>query len=134
MNKAIFSYEDIKSDVELEIFGLDFEINFSEEFYKRLKDLEKNIDSKEKDYNLIRECVDNILGQGSFDKIKEKYLKDKGIEMGIEIIQRIFIFLVNESKKYFKRYNNYNNFNNRYKNNNVKYKNNRGYRRNDYRR
>lgn len=134
MNKAILNYEDIKYDLELEIFGISFGINISKNYYEKLINLQNEINNSDGSFELIERAIDDILGQGSFKKISEKYLDDIGKEMGIETINKILVFLTNEFVKYFERVSkqNLNRSQRRtqYRNN----RNSRGYRRNDYRR
>lgn len=73
-----FGYEDTDKKLEIELYGLVFEIrnlNSIEEF----KNLDKN------NYNSIEEQLEKILGKGSIEKINNKRRKDGYQDLDINI-------------------------------------------------
>ena len=64
-----FGYEDTDKKIEIELYGIIFEIrNF--ENIEKLSSMDKN--SK----NAVEEYIENILGEGSIEKINRKIKKN----------------------------------------------------------
>lgn len=77
-------YEETDKKIEVEIFGLDFEV-------KNLGKLEKiNEDDEEK----IIDKIEEVLGEGSIDRINEKRKKDGYDELSKAVALRIITFLM----------------------------------------
>lgn len=73
-----FGYEDTDKKIEIELYGLIFEIrNF--ESIEKLSSMDKN--SK----NAVEEYIENILGEGSIAKINRKRASDGYKELDLDI-------------------------------------------------
>lgn len=80
-NKKIsFDYEDTDKSIEINLYGLDFEINNIDNIDK-LKDIDKD------DENIIEAQIEEILGKGSIEKINNKRVSDgyKKLDLNIEL-------------------------------------------------
>lgn len=73
-----FGYEDTDQKIEVELFGLVFEINKKNIIDKDLNDINEEEDSIEKE---IRE----VIGQDSIEKINDKRLKDGYEKMTLDV-------------------------------------------------
>lgn len=113
---ASLGYEELDKDIEVEIFGLKFGIGFNNNYLNNVRNLKYIVRNGQGN---IKECIDTILGNGSFDKIKDKYEKDQGKEIDDFIWAKVALFLREQFEKYNKE------------NKNTYY--NSGYRRNYYR-
>ena len=94
-NKRILSFEDIENSIE--IFGNKFELEFSEEYIKRLQ----NIDIKNIQNNNIFEALKEMLNKAlnddnAYDKIKNSYETEKQKEFGLQTFIRVFEFIFNQ--------------------------------------
>lgn len=129
MSKAILNYENVDDSLEIEIFGLNFKIVFSEEYSIRLDEIQKEIKEKSKtmtNSELISK-FDAILGSGAVEKIKNKYLQDRGYEIGTDTWTTIYLFVIREIENHFdsnhfvkseRPHNNIPNYNRNYRRNN----------------
>lgn len=73
-----FGYEDTDQKIEIELFGLVFEINKKNIIDKDLNNINEEEDSIEKE---IRE----VIGQDSIEKINDKRLKDGYEKMTLDV-------------------------------------------------
>lgn len=73
-----FGYEDTDKKLEIELYGLVFEIRNLNSI-KELENLDKN------NYNSIEEQLEKILGKGSIEKINNKRRKDGYQDLDINI-------------------------------------------------
>lgn len=73
-----FSYEDTDRSVEIELYGLVFEIKDLDSI-EDLKELDKN------NVNVIEKQLEKILGEGSIEKINNKRRKDGYRELDLNI-------------------------------------------------
>jgi hypothetical protein len=81
MNNKImkFGYEDTDKKIEVELYGLIFEIN-------KEKILDKNTDILNSDNeNAIRDEIKEIIGEDSIDKINKKRKEDGYNEMTLDV-------------------------------------------------
>lgn len=84
MERVKFGYEDTDKKIEIELYGLVFEIKN----INNLKELE-NLDN-EKDENEVEKHLEQILGEGSIEKINNKRKEDGYDPMDITIELNIF--------------------------------------------
>ena len=80
-NKRImkFGYEDTDQKIEIEIYGLVFEIrNLDKRNIEKIRNVDKNLDSVERE-------IEEILGKGSVIKINEKRKKDGYEDMSLDV-------------------------------------------------
>ena len=82
-----FGYEDTDKKIEIELYGIVFEINNLDNI-EELKNLDK------KDSNIIEVQLEKILGEGSIEKINEKRRNDgyKELDLNIELNILVCIF------------------------------------------
>ena len=75
-NKRILSFEDIENSIE--IFGNKFELEFSEEYIKRLQNIDvKNIQDNNV-FEALKEMLNKVLNDdNAYDKIKNSYETEK---------------------------------------------------------
>lgn len=84
MDRYKFGYEDTDKKIEIELYGLVFEIKN----VNNIKELEKIDD--EKDKNEIERTLEQILGDGAIEKINNKRKEDGYEPMDITIELNIF--------------------------------------------
>lgn len=80
-NKRLkFNYEDTDKSIEIDLYGLIFEINNVD----NIEELEK-LDRKNS--NVVEEQLEKILGEGAIEKINQKRKKDgyKKLDLNIEL-------------------------------------------------
>lgn len=81
-NKKImkFGYEDTDKNIEIDLYGLIFEIK-NLESVEELENLDKN------NVNVVEAQIENVLGKGAIDKINEKRKNDgyKKLDLNIEL-------------------------------------------------
>lgn len=95
---ASLGYEELNKDLELEIFGLKFGIGLNEGYLKDLSKIEyENEDS-------IKTVIDALLGNGSYEKIREKFKKDQGKEIDEFVWVKIILFVKQEFEIFMNSY------------------------------
>ncbi len=79
-NRLKFGYEDTDKSIEIDLYGLVFEINNLDSI-EDLENLDKN------DSNVIEAQLEKILGQGAIEKINNKRISDgyKKLDLNIEL-------------------------------------------------
>lgn len=79
-NRLKFGYEDTDKSIEIDLYGLVFEINNLDSI-EDLEKLDKN------DSNIIEAQLEKILGQGAIEKINNKRISDgyKKLDLNIEL-------------------------------------------------
>ena len=94
-NKRILSFEDIENSIE--IFGNKFELEFSEEYIKRLQNIDvKNIQDNNV-FEALKEMLNKVLNDdNAYDKIKSSYETEKQKEFGLQTFIRVFEFIFNQ--------------------------------------
>ena len=94
-NKRILSFEDIENSIE--IFGNKFELEFSEEYIKRLQNIDiKNIQDNNV-FEALKEMLNKVLNDdNAYDKIKSSYKQEKKKEFGLQTFIRVFEFIFNQ--------------------------------------
>ena len=94
-NKRILSFEDIENSIE--IFGNKFELEFSEEYIKRLQNIDiKNIQDNNV-FEALKEMLNKVLNDdNAYDKIKNSYESEKQKEFGLQTFIRVFKFIFNQ--------------------------------------
>ena len=94
-NKRILSFEDIENSIE--IFGNKFELELSEEYIKRLQNIDiKNIQDNNV-FEALKEMLNKVLNDdNAYDKIKNSYESEKQKEFGLQTFIRVFEFIFNQ--------------------------------------
>ena len=107
-NKIVrFGYEDLKKDLELEIFGLKFNIGVNESYLKKISEFQaKASNYKDNDYKLVEDFMDELLGAGAYKQISDKYEQDQGVKIDVFVWVKVVMFIYNELQRYFDKYNN----------------------------
>lgn len=111
-NVSRFGYEDAKNDLKLEIFGLKFNLDISDEYLKKLKELKKIAQNYEEDDEMVKICIDKLLGEGAYEKLNEKHKKDLGSEIDKLTWIKIALFIKDEFEKKVEKMKNENQFTN----------------------
>lgn len=74
-----FGYEDTDKKIEIDLYGLVFEIkNLSNEKIENFRNFDKNLSNVERQ-------IEEILGTGTIEKINNKRLADGHEKMGLEV-------------------------------------------------
>ena len=94
-NKRILNFEDIENSIE--IFGNKFELEFSEEYIKRLQNIDvKNIQDNNV-FEALKVMLNKVLNDdNAYDKIKSSYEQEKKKEFGLQTFIRVFEFIFNQ--------------------------------------
>lgn len=103
MNKASFSYESLEDDIELEIFGIRFVININEDYLRKLKDIENELDDNDSDEKTMEKGINLILGKDAYAKIKEKYEKDLNKSINNYVWLKVIKFVGDQITLFFKK-------------------------------
>ena len=80
-NKRLsFGYEDTDKSIEIDLYGIVFEINNVDDIGKI-----KEVDNKNE--NAVEEAIEKLLGKGSIERINNKRRKDgyKELDLNIEL-------------------------------------------------
>lgn len=133
-NDRILNIEDIENSIE--IFGIKFDMEFSEEYIEKLKKIDiKDIEKDDNVFKQLKIMMNIILNdENAYNKICEEYKKQKNKELGIQGFVKVFEFIfkeyskefnnieinkidvnIPEVKNYRKNYNNYRNYEKNYR-------------------
>lgn len=94
-NKRILSFEDIENSIE--IFGNKFELEFSEEYIKRLQNIDIKNTQDNNVFEALKEMLNKVLNDdNAYDKIKSSYETEKQKEFGLQTFIRVFEFIFNQ--------------------------------------
>ena len=95
MNNRVLNINDIENSIE--IFGNKFELEFSEEYIKRLQNIDiKNIQDNNV-FEALKEMLNKVLNDdNAYDKIKSSYETEKQKEFGLQTFIRVFEFIFNQ--------------------------------------
>ena len=78
-NRMSFGYQDTDKKIEIELYGLVFEIkNLSNEKIEELRNLDSNL-------NEVERQIEEILGNGAVEKINNKRIADGYDKMTLEV-------------------------------------------------
>lgn len=88
MNNNImkFGYEDTDKKIEIDLYGIEFEIKLDNKKIKELENIKDEISLKEMEMH-----IDEILGENAVKKINEKRKKDGYKEIDENIALQIFM-------------------------------------------
>lgn len=88
MNNNImkFGYEDTDKKIEIDLYGIEFEIKLNNKKIKELENVKDDISLKEMEMN-----IDEILGENAVKKINEKRKKDGYKEIDENVALQIFM-------------------------------------------
>lgn len=134
---AKINYEETDKKINIEIYGLIFEIN--EKVMEDLDVDELKLNGTETE---VENVINQLLGDGSVEKINKKRENDGYEKMNLSVAFSIIVFLVNtyvntvvepinkvadNFQKAYNKVNNFNGYNNRYRKGNRYRNNNRRY-------
>ena len=100
-NDRILNIEDIENSIE--IFGIKFDMEFSEEYIEKLKKIDiKDIEKDDNVFKQLKLMMNIILNdENAYNKICEEYKKQKNKELGIQGFLKVFEFIFKEYSKEF---------------------------------
>ena len=94
-NKRILSVEERENSIE--IFGNKFELEFSEEYIKRLQNIDIKNAQDNNVFEALKEMLNKVLNDdNAYDKIKSSYEQEKNKEFGLQTFIRVFEFIFNQ--------------------------------------
>lgn len=127
-NKESLTYSDVEKKLELDIFGIKYNIDVTD---KMLKEFEEMSKSNEDDVELGKKAIDMVLGEGQYELLKNKYETDTKKEFGVLVLTKIIFYMAGRIEDFYKDENDMvSKYQEQYKNR----RNNRFNRRNNYRR
>lgn len=127
-NKESLTYSDVEKKLELDIFGIKYNVDVTD---KMLKEFEEMSKSNEEDVELGKKAIDMVLGEGQYELLKNKYETDTKKEFGVLVLTKIIFYIAGRIEKFYKDENDMvNKYQERYQNRNFR----RNNRRNNYRR
>lgn len=127
-NKESLTYSDVEKKLELDIFGIKYNVDVTD---KMLKEFEEMSKSNEEDVELGKKAIDMVLGEGQYELLKNKYETDTKKEFGVLVLTKIIFYIAGRIEKFYKDENDMvNKYQEKYQNRNFR----RNNRRNNYRR
>ena len=127
-NKESLTYSDVEKKLELDIFGIKYNVDVTD---KMLKEFEEMSKSNEDDVELGKKAIDMVLGEGQYELLKNKYETDTKKEFGVLVLTKIKFYIAGRIKNFYKDENDMvNKYQEKYQNRNFR----RNNRRNNYRR
>lgn len=112
MNNRVLSFEQVKNE-EIEIFENRFELNFNEDYIKKLKNLKIEKINEEDIFEELKKMLNVILNDDSaYDKIKNSYEAHEKKEMSTQVFIKVLTFIIEEYTKEVQKLQGYK-FNNR---------------------
>lgn len=127
-NKESLTYSDVEKKLELDIFGIKYNVDVTD---KMLKEFEGMSKSNEDDIELGKKAIDMVLGEGQYELLKNKYETDTKKEFGVLVLTKIIFYMAGRIEDFYKDENEMvNKYQERYQNRNFR----RNNRRNNYRR
>lgn len=95
MNNRVLNINDIENNIE--IFGNEFELEFSENYINRLRSIDVNKIRENNVFEQLKELMNLILNdKEAYKKISKSYEEQKGKEFGLQAFIRVFEFIFNE--------------------------------------
>ena len=95
MNNRVLNVNDIENSIE--IFGNEFELEFSENYINRLRSIDVNKIRENNVFEQLKELMNLILNdKEAYNKISKSYEEQKGKECGLQAFIRVYEFIFNE--------------------------------------
>lgn len=95
MNNRVLNVNDIENSIE--IFGNEFELEFSENYINRLRSIDVNKIEEDNVFEQLKELMNLILNdKEAYNKISKSYEEQKGKEFGLQSFIRVFEFIFNQ--------------------------------------
>ena len=93
-NRLKFGYEEVYKKIEVEIFGLIFEIN-----KKKIENQDIN-NVNEKDEDVVKRKIEEIIGEGAIEKLNNKAISDGYSSMTLAEESKVLTFLYTTYMKF----------------------------------
>lgn len=95
MNNRVLNVNDIENSIE--IFGNEFELEFSENYINRLRSIDVNKIRENNVFEQLKELMNLILNdKEAYNKISKSYEEQKGKEFGLQSFIRVYEFIFNQ--------------------------------------
>ncbi len=95
MNNRVLNVNDIENSIE--IFGNEFELEFSENYINRLRSIDINKIKENNVFEQLKELMNLILNdKEAYNKISKSYEEQKGKEFGLQAFIRVYEFIFNQ--------------------------------------
>ena len=95
MNNRVLNINDIENNIE--IFGNEFELEFSENYINRLRSIDINKIRENNVFEQLKELMNLILNdKEAYNKISKSYEEQKGKEFGLQSFIRVYEFIFNQ--------------------------------------
>ena len=95
MNNRVLNVSDIENSIE--IFGNEFELEFSENYINRLRSIDVNKIRENNVFEQLKELMNLILNdKEAYNKISKSYEEQKGKEFGLQAFIRVYEFIFNQ--------------------------------------
>ena len=101
-NKESLTYSDVEKKLELDIFGIKYNVDVTD---KMLKEFEEMSKSNEDDVELGKKAIDMVLGEGQHDILKNKYETDTKKEFGVLVLTKIIFYIAGRIEKFYENEN-----------------------------
>ena len=95
MNNRVLNINDIENSIE--IFGNEFELEFSENYINRLRSIDVKKIEENNVFEQLKELMNLILNdKEAYNKISKSYEEQKGKEFGLQSFIRVYEFIFNQ--------------------------------------
>ena len=95
MNNRVLNINDIENSIE--IFGNEFELEFSENYINKLRSIDINKIRENNVFEQLKELMNLILNdKEAYNKISKSYEEQKGKEFGLQAFIRVYEFIFNQ--------------------------------------
>lgn len=95
MNNRVLNVNDIENSIE--IFGNEFELEFSENYINRLRSIDVKKIEENNVFEQLKELMNLILNdKEAYNKISKSYEEQKGKDFGLQAFIRVFEFIFNQ--------------------------------------
>ena len=95
MNNRVLNVNVIENSIE--IFGNEFELEFSENYINRLRSIDVNKIRENNVFEQLKELMNLILNdKEAYNKISKSYEEQKGKEFGLQSFIRVYEFIFNQ--------------------------------------
>ena len=95
MNNRVLNVNDIENNIE--IFGNEFELEFSENYINRLRSIDVKKIEENNVFEQLKELMNLILNdKEAYNKISKSYEEQKGKDFGLQAFIRVYEFIFNQ--------------------------------------
>lgn len=95
MNNRVLNVNDIENSIE--IFGNEFELEFSENYINRLRSVDIKRIEENNVFEQLKELMNLILNdKEAYNKISKSYEEQKGKDFGLQAFIRVYEFIFNQ--------------------------------------